>query len=81
MRRRVPELGPGTKLGRFSLLEALASLRTHIEPVATDTLLAHLDDEDPDVAARALMVLRKRHYEGKADPALVERATTGKYNE
>jgi hypothetical protein len=62
-------------------LEALASLRTHVEPVATATLLTHLDDEDPDVAARALMVLRKRHYEGKADPALVERAMTGKYNE
>jgi HEAT repeat protein len=61
-------------------LEALASLRTHVEPRATETLLVHLDDEDPDVASRALTVLRKRHFEGRADPALVDRATTGEYN-
>lgn len=61
-------------------LEALASLRTHVEPRTTATLLAALDDEDPDVAARALTVLRKRHFEGIANAALIGRAIAGRYN-
>lgn len=61
-------------------LEALASLRTHVEPAATATLLVALEDDDPDVASRALTVLRKRHFEGVADPLLVERAIAGRYN-
>ncbi|MBX7078508.1 MAG: HEAT repeat domain-containing protein [Nannocystaceae bacterium] len=61
-------------------LEALASLRTHVEPRATATLLDALGDADPDVASRALMVLRKRHFQGVADPALVGRAIAGSYN-
>ncbi len=61
-------------------LEALASLRTYVEPDATAALLAALDDESPDVASRALTVLRKRHFVGVADPALVERVIAGRYN-
>lgn len=61
-------------------VEAAAGLRTRITPAATDALLAALADEDPAVASRALIVLRKHHFQGQPDPALVERARLGRYN-
>ncbi len=62
-------------------VEAAASLRTRVTPEATAALLTALADPDPAVASRALTVLRKHHFEGKADPALVERARLGHYND
>jgi hypothetical protein len=62
-------------------VEAAAGLRTRVTPEATSALLAALADEDPAVASRALVVLRKHHFAGEADPALVERARLGQYNE
>ena len=61
-------------------VEAAAGLRTRVTPEATSALLAAIADEDPAVASRALLVLRKYHFEGEADPALVERARLGQYN-
>ena len=61
-------------------VEAAASLRTRVTPETTGALLGALADEDPAVASRALIVLRKHHFEGEADPALVERARLGQYN-
>jgi len=61
-------------------VEAAAGLRTRVTPETTGALLGALADEDPAVASRALVVLRKHHFEGAADPALVERARLGQYN-
>lgn len=61
-------------------VEALAALRTRVTPEATAVLLGALADEDAAVASRALVVLRKYHFEGDADPALVEHARAGTYN-
>ncbi|MBL9100864.1 MAG: hypothetical protein JNL82_07895 [Myxococcales bacterium] len=61
-------------------VEAAAGLRTRVTPAATEALLAALADDDPAVASRALVVLRKHHYQGSPDPALVERARLGRYN-
>lgn len=60
--------------------EAVAALRTHVVPEATAVLIDALADEDRGVADRALTVLRERHFQGEADPELVERARTGRYN-
>lgn len=62
-------------------VEAAAGLRTRVTPETTSALLGALADEDPAVASRALTVLRKHHFEGEADPALVERARLGQYND
>lgn len=62
-------------------VEAAAGLRTRVTPETTDALLAAIADEDAAVASRALTVLRKYHYQGAADPALVERARLGQYND
>jgi hypothetical protein len=61
-------------------VEAAAGLRSRVTPAATGALLGALADEDPAVASRALSVLRKHHFQGEADPALVERARLGQYN-
>jgi len=62
-------------------VEAAAGLRTRVTPETTHALLGALADEDPAVASRALTVLRKHHFAGAADPALVERARLGQYND
>jgi hypothetical protein len=60
-------------------VEAAAALRTQVVPAATEALLDALADPQIDVAVRALRVLHQRHFEGEADPRLVERATLGQY--
>ncbi len=62
-------------------VEAAAGLRSRVTPETTRALLGALADEDPAVASRALVVLRKHHFAGEADPALVERARLGQYND
>jgi HEAT repeat protein len=61
-------------------VEAVAALRTRVTPETTAALLGALADDSPAVASRALIVLRKRHFEGIADPTLVEHARAGRYN-
>ena len=61
-------------------LEAVSALRFWVAPDTTVALLDALADENAAVASTALDVLRKRHFEGEADPALVERARDGRYN-
>jgi hypothetical protein len=60
--------------------EAVAALRTRVVPEATVALLEAIADTDEAVADRALTVLRERHFEGAADPVLVENARAGRYN-
>jgi hypothetical protein len=61
--------------------EAADALRSRVTPETTGALLAALADEDAAVASHALRVLRKHHFQGAADPALVERARLGQYND
>lgn len=61
-------------------LEAVSALRFWAAPDTTLALLDALADDDAAVASTALDVLRKRHFDGEADPTLVERARAGRYN-
>lgn len=61
-------------------LEAASAMRFWVNPDTTAALLDALGDENPAVGAVALDVLRKRHFEGEADPALIERARDGRYH-
>lgn len=60
--------------------EAVSSMRFWVEPNTTLALLDALTDENRVVASEALDVLRKQHFAGEADPALVERIRDGRYN-
>ncbi|MBK8241048.1 MAG: hypothetical protein IPK74_36490 [Deltaproteobacteria bacterium] len=61
-------------------LEAASAMRFWVSPDTTAALLDALGDENPAVGAVALDVLRKRHFEGEADTALIERARDGRYH-
>lgn len=61
-------------------VEAASALRFWPDSTTTGALLDALADENPAVGAVALDVLRKRHYDGEADPALVHRAAAGMYH-
>lgn len=61
-------------------VEAASAMRFWVMPNTTTALLDALADENPAVGSVALDVLRKRHFEGEADPALAERARDGRYN-
>jgi len=61
-------------------VEAVAALRTHVRPEATQALLEALTDPEPAVASRALDVLHERHFEGQPTPEFIARAQAGRYN-
>ncbi len=61
-------------------VEAVLAMRFWVTPETTAVLLDALADENPAVGSSALKVLRKDHFDGAADPALVERARAGRYN-